>query len=251
MLLIPLFTILQDGFGEGLAGFMSNLAAPAAWHAIRLTLWTACVMAAVNSLMGTITAYVLVRYRFPGRALINSLIDLPFAIPTLITGVMLANLYGPHGLFGRWIKQHWGWDIIYAPAGIILALLFVTFPLVVRAVEPVLMELDPDEEDAARTLGASSWATFWRVLFPSVFPGILTGTLLAFSRALGEFGSVVVVAGNFPFRSQTAAVYVWSEIESENQRGASAVSMALIALSFTVILFVDWFQKRRVRVRVR
>ncbi len=251
MLLIPLAAVLQDGFRNGAAGFLKSLLNPAAWHAFKLTLWTAFLMAAINAVMGTLTAYVLVRYSFPGRSLINSFIDLPFAIPTLVTGVMLVILYGPQQALGSWLKTHWGWQIIFAPTGIVLALLFVTFPLVVRTVEPLLMEIDPDQEEASRTLGASSWTTFWRILFPAILPGVLTGTLLSFSRALGEFGSVVVVAGNIPFKSQTAAVYVWGEIESQNQQGASAMSVMLVALSFFVILLVDWFEKRRRSVHAR
>ncbi len=247
MLVLPLSAVLHDGLKNGLGVFIGNLMQPVALHALKLTLWTAVVMAIVNAIVGTLTAYVLVRYSFPGRSLINSLIDLPFAIPTLVTGVMLVALYGPQQVLGSWIKSHMGWDIIFAPPGIILALLFVTFPSVVRTVEPVLMELDPEGEEAARTLGASAWTTFWRILLPSILPGILTGTLLSFARAIGEFGSVVVVAGNFPFKSQTAAVYVLGEIESENQQGASAMSIVLLALSFSLILLVDWLQKRKVK----
>jgi len=251
MLFIPLAAVLQDGLRSGFSSFANSLFNPAAWHALKLTVWTAVVMALINAVMGTLTAYVMVRYAFPGRAWLNSLIDLPFAIPTLVTGVMLVILYGPQQVLGGWLKNHWGWEIIFAPAGIILALLFVTFPLVVRTVEPLLMEIDEDQEEAARALGASSWTTFWRVLFPAILPGILTGTLLTFSRALGEFGSVVVVAGNIPFKSQTAAVYVWGELESQNRQGASAMSVLLVALSFLMILLVDWFEKRRGKTRVR
>lgn len=251
LLALPLAAVLQDGFREGLHRFAHALCQPVAWHALKLTLWTALIMAGINAVMGTLTAYVLVRYSFPGRSFLNSLVDLPFAIPTLVTGVMLVVLYGPQQALGSWLREHWGWEIIFSPAGIILALLFVTFPFVVRTVEPVLMELDPDEEEAARTLGASAWTTFWRVLLPALRPGIFTGTLLALARALGEFGSVVVVAGNFPLRSQTAAVYVWGEIESDNPLGASAMSVVLVAISFSLILFVDWLERRRLRTRVR
>jgi sulfate/thiosulfate transport system permease protein len=248
-LIIPLAALAGDGFREGLKGFWSALNQPAARHAFFLTLWTGAAMTAVNVVMGTLTAYVLVRYEFPGKRLVNSLIDLPFAVPTLVTGVMLATLYGPHRALGAWLREAWGWRILYSPSGIILALLFVSLPLVVRAVQPVLLEVDPDEEEAARSLGASGWTVFFRVLLPAILPGVAAGALLSFARALGEFGSIVVVAGNYPFRSQTAAVYVLGEIESENQLGASAVSLALVAVSFALVLAADYWQSRREKKR--
>lgn len=245
MLLLPLAAVAQDGLSGGLAGLWRDISRPAAWSALKLTLWTAAVMTLINTVMGTLTAYVLVRYRFPGRSLANALIDIPFAIPTLVTGVMLVILYGPQGALGGWLKQEWGWEIIFAPPGIILALLFVSFPFVVRSLQPVLMAIELDQEEAAYTLGASSWTTFRRVLLPAILPAIITGALLSFARALGEFGSVVVVAGNFPMRSQTAAVYVLSQIESDNQRGASAMSVVMLAIAFSLIVIVDGVQRRQ------
>jgi sulfate transport system permease protein len=218
---------------------------PAAWAALRLTLWTAAVMTVINIVMGTLTAYVLVRYPFPGKSFVNAMIDLPFAIPTLVTGVMLAILYGPQGALGEWLQEERGWQIIFAPPGIILALLFVSFPFVVRSIQPVLMSIELDQEEAAYTLGASSFTTFRRVLLPSILPAVVTGGLLSFARALGEFGSVVIVAGNFPMRSQTAAVYVLSQIESDNQRGASAMSLVMLAIAFALIVAVDIVQRRQ------
>ncbi len=245
MLLLPLAAVAQDGLSEGLGGLWAEIRRPSAWAAIRLTLWTAAAMMVVNTVMGTLTAYVLVRYRFPGRSLINALIDIPFAIPTLVTGVMLVLLYGPQGALGGWLNQNWGWQVIFAPPGIILALLFVSFPFVVRTLQPVLMSIELDQEEAAYTLGASSWHTFRRVLLPAILPAIVTGALLSFARALGEFGSIVVVAGNFPMRSQTAAVYVLSQIESDNQQGASAMSLVMLALAFTLIVVVERVQQRQ------
>jgi sulfate transport system permease protein len=245
LLVIPLAAVVQDGFREGVGVFFENVLRPTAWAALKLTLWTAALMAIVNGVIGTLTAYVLVRYRFFGKAIVNALIDLPFAIPTLVTGVMLLILYGPQGLLGKFFLEKFSWQIIFAPPAIILALLFVNYPIVVRSVQPVLEELDLSEEEAAATLGASPWKTFWRVVFPALRPAILGGVLLSFARALGEFGSIVVVAGNLPMRSQTAAVYVWGEIESENRLGASAMSFVLLALSFTLVIVVDWLQNRR------
>lgn len=245
MIVIPLAAVVFDGLPAGLGVFWINISRPAAWYAIQLTLWTAAVMALINMVMGTLTAYVLVRYSFRGRGLLNALVDLPFAIPTLVTGVMLVILYGPQTVLGSWLKANWGIDVIFAPPGIILALLFVSFPFVVRTLQPVLMEVDRGQEEAAFTLGASPWLTFRRVLLPAIAPAIVSGTLLSFARALGEFGSIIIVAGNVPLRSQTAAVYVYGEIESSNQRGASAMSIVLLLIAFTLIIVADWLQRRQ------
>jgi len=194
--------------------------------------------------MGTLTAWVLVRYRFPGHAAVNSIIDLPIAIPTLVTGVMLVVLYGPQQPIGAWFAGH-GFKLLFAPAGIILALLFVTFPFVVRAVEPVLMEIDADQEEAAATLGASRRRTFVSVILPALAPALLTSCLLTFTRALGEFGSVVIVAGNIPRRTLTAPVYVFGAIESGETGAASAMSLLLIGLSALLIFAADRYARRR------
>lgn len=247
MLLLPLAAVLRDGLSGGLSGLWADVSRPAAWAALQLSLWTAAVMTLINTVMGILTAYVLVRYKFPGRSFLNALIDIPFAIPTLVAGLMLVVLYGPQTMVGGFLKQQFGWQIIFAPPGIVLALLFVSFPFVVRTVQPVLMEIDLDQEDAAATLGATGWTTFRRVLFPALAPAVLSGALLSFARALGEFGSIIVVAGNFPLRSQTAAVYVLSQIESDSQRSASAVSVVLLAIAFTLVFVVDIMQRRRER----
>lgn len=245
LLVIPLTAIFYDGFREGAQVFFSNIFRPSAWAALKLTLWTAAVMAAVNGAVGTLTAYVLVRYDFYGKSLLNALVDLPFAIPSLVTGVMLVILYGPDGLLGNFFQGDLGWQILFAPPAIIIALLFINFPVVVRSVQPVLEELDVSQEEVAATLGASPWKTFRSVVLPGIRPAIWSGMLLSFARALGEFGAIIVVAGNLPMRSQTAAVYVWGEIESENRLGASAMSIVLLILSFTLVFVVDWLQQRR------
>jgi sulfate/thiosulfate transport system permease protein len=245
LLILPLAAVAEDGLSQGLAGLWRDISRPAAWAALKLTLWTAAVMTLINAVMGTLTAYVLVRYDFPGKSVVNAVIDIPFAIPTLVTGVMLVILYGPQGALGGWLQQQWGWQIIFAPPGIILALLFVSFPFVVRAVQPVLITVERDQEEAAHTLGASAWTTFHRILLPTLLPAIITGSLLAFARALGEFGSIVVVAGNFPMRSQTAAVYVLTQIESDNQSAASAMSLVMLVIAFSLVFVVDLVQRRQ------
>jgi len=244
MLVIPLLVIFQDGLREGLGELWRQVTLPIAWSALKVTLWTAVVMTLINVVMGTLTAYILVRYHFPGHTLLNAIVDLPLAIPTLVTGVMLVVLYGPQEALGGWLKNTLGWQIIFAPPGIILALLFVTFPFVVRAVEPVLAGLDRTQEYAAASLGAGSWTIFRRITLPPLLLPLTTGALLSFARAIGEFGSIVIVAGNLPMRTQTAAVYVLGEVESENRLGASAISIVMVTLAFGLILVVDWLQKR-------
>jgi sulfate transport system permease protein len=244
MLIIPLAVILTDGLSEGLGGMLRTITQPIAWSALVLSLWTAALMAIVNAVMGTLTAYVLVRYRFPGKALFNALVDLPFAIPTLVTGVMLVVLYGPQRALGAWLDQNLGIKIVFAPPGIILALLFITFPFVVRTVQPVLQGLDRDQEEAAATIGAGAWTTFRRVVLPALAMPLTAGTLLSFARAIGEFGAIVVVAGNIPLRSQTAAVFVFGEVESENRRAASAMSVVMLTIAFGLVVLVDYLQSR-------
>lgn len=245
MLVIPLAVIVQDGLRGGLDALWRQVTQPVAWSALTLTLWTSAVMALINAVMGTVTAYVLVRYRFPGKAIINALVDIPFAIPTLVTGVMLVVLYGPQQPLGKWVETTLGVRIIFAPPGIILALLFVTFPFVVRAIQPVLMSLDREQEEAAATLGAGAWTIFRRIVLPPLAGPLVSGTLLSFARAIGEFGAIVVVAGNIPLRSQTAAVFVFGEVESENRLGASAMSVVMLAIACGLVLVVDWLQRRR------
>lgn len=245
LLVIPLAVIASDGLRAGLEGLWREVTRPVAVSAIGLTLWTAGVMAVINSGMGLLTAYVLTRYTFPGQRALDALVDVPLAMPTLVTGVMLVALYGPQTALGGWLGQTLGWQVVFAPPGIVLALLFITFPVTVRMVQPVLEALDRAPEEAAATLGANGWVIFWRVTFPALAGPVLSAFLLSVARALGEFGSIVVVAGNIPFRSQTAAVYVWGLVESDNRLGASAVSLVIFALAFGLVLMVDALQRRR------
>jgi len=244
MIVIPLIVIVQDGLRNGLEGVWKAITQPVAASALGLTLWTGALMAVVNGVMGLITAHVLVRYRFPGKSVFNAIIDLPLAIPTLVTGVMLVVLYGPQTVLGSWLDRALGLRIIFAPPGIILALLFITFPSVVRTVQPVLLGLEREQEEAAATLGAGNWTIFRRVVFPEVAMSLFSGMLLSFARAIGEFGAIVIVAGNIPLRTKTIAVYVLGEVESENRLAASAVSVVMLAISFGMVLLVDRIQKR-------
>lgn len=243
MVALPLVALTIQAVRPGSSAFWKALSNPIAWHALKLTYATAVAMVAINAVMGTATAWVLVRYTFPGKQFVNALIDLPFAVPTIVTGVMLVVLYGPSSVLGT-ILGRYGWAVIYQQPGIVLALLFVTYPFVIRSVQPVLLEMEPAEEEAAFTLGASPWTVFWRVTFPTLRPAILTGMALSFSRALGEFGSVVMVAGNRPLQTKTAPMYIFSEIESGHPHEAMVVSTVLLASSLGILIIMNALQRR-------
>ncbi len=230
LIVIPLLALISCGLRGGILQVWAAITAPVALQALTLTLWSAGAISLINAIMGTATAWVLVRYRFPGRSLLSALVDLPFAIPTLVTGIMLVILLGPQSLTGQWLAGQ-GITVTFAPPSILLALLFISFPFVVRAVEPVLLEQDPGEEEAARTLGAGSLATFLWVLLPPLAPAILSGTIQSFARALGEFGSIVIVSGNIPYRTLTAPVYLFGEVESGRSDIAAAVSIVLLVIA--------------------
>jgi sulfate transport system permease protein len=237
MVAMPVVAVVQRGFSDGLTNLTDALQAFGAQQALVLTVVMAAVTSIVNVVFGALLAYVIVRYRFPGRGAVSTIIDLPFAIPTLVTGVMLLALYGPNSPIGAFLLRH-GIKIAFAQLGILLALLFVTLPLVVRTVQPVLQELDEAEEEAARVLGASRWATFRSVVLPAIRPGIVAGGLLAFARALGEFGAVVIISGNIPNKTLMASVLI-SQLILNNPAQAAAISTILFALSFALVLLTE------------
>jgi sulfate/thiosulfate transport system permease protein len=230
IVLIPLAAVLLRSTEGGLDGFWRAVSNPQAVAALRLTLLVSLAVVVVNAVAGTAIAWVLVRDRFRGKAVVNALIDLPFALPTIVAGLTLLALYGPRGPVGV--------NVAYTKVGLTLALLFVTLPFVVRTVQPVLLELDTEMEEAARSLGARPAAVFRRIVFPNLLPAILSGAALAFARALGEFGAVVLISGNQPFRTEVAAVYIFGQIESDNVTGAAAVSVVLLGLSLLVLFAI-------------
>jgi sulfate transport system permease protein len=238
LVLLPLLLIGKASMAGGLASFLDDLRQPQAAAAVWLTLEAAAVTTVINTIFGTLSAIVLVKYDFPGRSFLNALVDLPFAIPTLVAGLMIAALYGSTSGLGQ-LLQSAGIEILYNTPGIILAMLFVTMPFTIRALQPVLMELESEQEEAAYTLGAGAWATFRKVTVPSILPGLLTGMFLTFVRALGEFGAIVIVAGNIPMKTQVAPVYVYGEIESYNPRGATSVSVLVLLISFAVLVLLE------------
>lgn len=241
---LPVIAILKEGFGQGLATLRTALAVPGATAAIRLTLMTSAVAALLNAVMGTALAWVLVRYRFPGRRVLSTLVDLPLAIPTLVTGVMILVLYGPNGVLGKAFDRL-GIQVVFTPLAILIALVTVTMPLVVRSVQPVLLELDPAEEEAAATLGAGGFTTFRRVVFPAIRAAVVGGTLLTFARCLGEFGSVVLVSGNRPGDTLTAPVFIFQLTSQFRPAEAAAVATVLFALSFVLVMVTARLLRRK------
>jgi sulfate transport system permease protein len=224
---LPVAVLAWRGLADGPAAFWAAVSAPAAVDALWRSVWTAALATAINAVVGTAVAWALVRWEFPGRRWLAALVDLPLAVPTLVAGVVLVALFGPQTTLGRGLGAA-GLPVAYAPAGIVLALLFVTLPFVVRAVEPVLEELDPAEEEAAITLGAGTVQTVLRVLLPPVLPAVAAGSVQTFARAVAEFGSLAAVSGNVPFRTLVAPVYILGEVEAGNAPGAAAVSVVLL-----------------------
>ncbi len=243
MVVLPLMALSYEAVTPGVSAFWKAVTNPFASHALKLTFATAAVMVLINAVTGTATAWVLVRYPFPGKGIMNALIDLPFAVPTVVTGLMLVALYGPSSVLGVLLGKV-GFEVIYQKPGIVLALLFVTYPFVIRSVQPVLLEMDRAEEEAAATLGAGAFTTFRRITMPTLRPAILTGTALSFSRALGEFGSVIMVAGNRPLDTKTGPMYIFGEIESGNRHGAMVVSIVLLTASLGILIALNLLQRQ-------
>ena len=243
LIFLPLAALAQQSFAAGWDRFIQDLSAAASGGGALAHSGNRCdcdgdqrhIRHAIGARAGAV--------RIPGRWLLNALVDLPFAIPTLVAGLMIAAIYGPTSLLGTWLQQG-GMAVLYNQPGIILAMLFVTMPFTIRSLQPVLMGLERDQEEAAFTLGASPWMTFWKVTVPSVLPGLLTGVFLTFVRALGEFGSIVIVAGNIPMKTQVASVYVYGEIESYNPQAATSVSVLILLISFLVLLLLERLTRR-------
>lgn len=218
---------------------------PRVWTAIRLSLGTAMLAALINSCLGLLTAWVLVRYRFPGRRLLDALVDLPFALPTAVSGIALTSLFATDGWLGQWLAG-FGISVAYTRLGILVALIFIGVPFVVRAIQPAIEELDPEWEEAAASLGASRWTTFRRVLLPALWPAILTGSAMAFARAVGEYGSVIFIAGNLPNRTEIAPLLIVIKLEQYDYHGAAVIAVIMLLASLGVLLLINllgfWLQ---------
>jgi sulfate/thiosulfate transport system permease protein len=237
--LLPLAAIVVRSTEGGWETFWNAITDPQAVAALRITLLASLVVVLVNAVVGTVIAFVLVRDEFRGKAVMNAVIDLPFALPTIVAGLTLLALYGP--------KSPLGFNAAYTTAGLVLALLFVTLPFVVRTVQPVLLELDREMEEAATSLGAGKLQVFRRIVLPNILPAILSGAALAFARAVGEFGAVVLISGNIPFKTEVASVYIFGQIESDGVTEAAAVSVVLLIISFAALLLIGAIRRRVTR----
>jgi sulfate/thiosulfate transport system permease protein len=236
IVLLPLAAVVVRSTDGGLDAFWSAVSSRQAVAALRFTIGVSLVATLVNAVTGTLIAWVLVRDQFRGKKIVNALIDLPFALPTIVAGLVLLALYGPSGPIGV--------NVAYTRVALLLALLFITLPFVVRAVQPVLMALERDVEEAAESLGAKPLTIFRRIILPALRPAMLAGVGLSFGRAVGEFGSVVLISGNLPYKTEVASVLVYGQIESDNTTGAAAVSVLLLAVSFFVLLGISFVARR-------
>jgi sulfate/thiosulfate transport system permease protein len=239
VVVLPIAALVWSSTRSGTSGFWTVVSSPEAVAALKLTLAVAAVAALTNAVLGTVTAWVLVRDDFRGKSLINAIIDLPFALPTIVAGLVLLTFYGPRSPVGV--------HLAYTRAAVYAALLYVTLPFVVRTVQPVLIELDVEMEAAARSLGAGRLAVFRRIVLPNILPGILSGLTMAFARAVGEIGAIVLISGNLPFRTEVASVFIFNQIQSGNPNGAAAIAVVLLGISFAVLLAVGGLRRYATR----
>lgn len=245
IVLLPLAAVFATSSQLGWERFVSIATGAQVVASYRLTFGASLVAALLNTAMGLLVAWVVERYRFPGRRFVDAMVDLPFALPTAVAGVALTGLYAPNGWIGRWLP----FQVAYTPLGVMLALTFIGLPFVVRTVQPVLQDLHREQEEAAAMLGASRWQTFRRVLLPTLTPALLTGFALAFARALGEYGSVIFIAGNIPFKTEITSLRIIAKVEQQDAAGASAIAVVMLLAAFIMLLAINllqaWQRKRR------
>jgi sulfate transport system permease protein len=250
LVLIPLGGLILKTTEMTWAQFVSAVTGPRALAAYKLSFGAALAGALINVCFGLLVAWVLARYRFPGKSLVDALVDVPFALPTAVAGIALTAIYSENGPIGRHLVPH-GIEVAFTPLGVIVALTFVGLPFVVRTVQPVLLDLDPAVEEAAAVLGAGRLRTFFTVVLPTVVPALLTGFALAFARALGEYGSVVFISGNMPLRTEIVPLLIVTKLEQYDYTGATAIAVVMLATSFLVLLVINALQTRARRARVR
>jgi sulfate/thiosulfate transport system permease protein len=241
IVLIPLAALLLRPWELGVDGVIAAVTAPRVVAALKLSFGAALIASLINAVFGLIVAWVLVRYEFPGKRVIDALVDLPFALPTAVAGIALTTLYAPNGWIGQYLEPL-GIKVAYTPLGVVFALTFIGLPFVVRSVQPVLADLEKEFEEAAASLGATRSQTFRRVIFPAVLPAWLTGVALAFARAVGEYGSVIFIAGNLPMVSEIAPLLIIIKLEQYDYAGAAAVGSAMLAISFLMLLAINMLQ---------
>ena len=238
LVLLPLSMVLLKSTTLGFSGFIDTISDPRAIAAYKVSFGTAFAAACVNAIFGVLIAWVLTRYTFPGRKLLDSLVDLPFALPTAVAGISLTTLYASEG----WVGQFFSFKIAYTPIGIIMALVFIGLPFVIRMVQPVLANIDKEVEEVSTILGASKWKTFRYVIFPEIIPALITGFSLSFARALGEYGSVVFISGNMPFRTEIAPLVIMTKLEQYDYAGATAIASVMLLFTFLILLLINMLQ---------
>jgi len=241
IVLIPLAALVIRPWSAGFDGFWHIVTDHRVIAALRLSFGASAIAAGLNAVFGLVVAWVLVRYRFPGKALLDALVDLPFALPTAVAGIALSTLYAPQGWLGEPLS-HLGIKVAYTPLGVVVALTFIGLPFVVRTLQPVLAELSQEAEEAAATLGATRFQTIWRVVLPTLFPSLVTGTTLAFARAVGEYGSVIFIAGNLPAISEIAPLLIIIKLEQFDYAGAATIGVIMLAASFILLLSLNFLQ---------
>jgi sulfate transport system permease protein len=241
LVLIPLAGVFIKTTSLTWAQFWATVTTPRALASYRLTVWAAGVAAVINAVFGLLVAWVLVRYEFPGRRVIDAMVDLPFAMPTAVAGIALTAVYSVNGWIGQVIEPL-GVKVAFTPLGVVTALTFIGLPFVVRTVQPVLQDLDAEVEEAAVSLGASRWQTFGRVILPSILPALLTGFALAFARALGEYGSVIFISGNLPMRTEITTLLIMTKLEQFDYAGATAIASVMLVASFALLLTINLLQ---------
>jgi len=242
IVLIPLSALFFKTATLSWDQFVAAVSAPRVLASYRITFGSALLAAGINAVFGVLAAWVLVRYRFPGKKLIDALVDLPFALPTAVAGITLASVYSPDGWLGRYLVPL-GIEIAFTPLGILVAMIFIGLPFVVRTVQPVLEELDHEIEEAASCLGANRWQTFCRVIFPTMLPAVLTGFALSFARAVGEYGSIIFIAGNMPMVSEITPLLIITKLEQYDYAGATAIATVMLMFSFCLLLSINLLQK--------
>ncbi|MES2720146.1 MAG: sulfate ABC transporter permease subunit CysT [Pseudomonadota bacterium] len=241
LVLIPLAGLFLKTAGMTWEEFSTIIFSPRVLAAYKISFGTAFIAAVINAFFGFLVAWVLVRYSFPGRRLVDALVDLPFALPTAVAGIALTALYAGNGWFGSILEPH-GIQVAFTPTGIVVALTFIGLPFVVRTVQPVLADLETELEEAAASLGASRWQTFVAVIWPAVLPALITGFALAFARAIGEYGSVIFIAGNMPMVSEIAPLLIVTQLEQYNYAGATAIAAVMLVISFVLLLLINTLQ---------
>jgi sulfate transport system permease protein len=244
IVLIPLAALFFRAAGMGWEQFVQAAFAPRVLAAYRLSFGGALIAAMINVVAGLLVAWVLVRYEFPGRKLFDAIVDLPFALPTAVAGIALTAIYAPNGLIGQFLKP-WGIKVAFTPLGVVVAMVFIGLPFVVRTVQPVLQDLEVEHEEVAVSLGAGRWQVFLLIILPAVFPALVTGFALAFARALGEYGSVIFIAGNMPGVSEIAPLLIVTKLEQYDYAGATAIAVVMLVASFLLLLLINTLQKWR------